>query len=703
MQNSTSVERRLIARVGAVCAAWAGLCAPALGQNWRSEEGPNVKVSEYGTVDLAVQDTDLAQVLEMLSIQGRKNIIASNSVSATVSANLYDVTFYEALDAILRVNGYGYIEQGNFIYVYTQGELEQIGRTESRIFELEYLSATDADEFIKPLLSEKGQSSARGDVQAGFQPSSSDGGADSYAYNVKLVVNDYPENLDKIAELLEALDTPPQQVLIEAVILQTSLDEDNAFGIDFSLIADMDFTDLNNPLSAVSDIFNGSTGVPAGFQPLDNKARALQSTVGNTGGAGGLKLGLLTDDVSVFLKVLDQVNDTKVLARPKIMVLNRQRAEVEVGRRVGFLQTTSNQNTTTQTVAFLETGINLSVRPFISKNGMIRLELSPRVSDFVLRDVLDLNENTVTIPDELTNELTTNVRVRDGQTLVLGGLFRESTTITRRQIPLLGDIPILGALFRGQEDSVDRSEIVFLITPSIVHDEILWEIGSEMLSYTDALSVGARAGLLPFGREFVTSNYNRDALKAYRAGNLSKALYYVNASLGMDPTQAEIIRLREELTGEKETAANRSLLDRAFRSKLGSKASGGVSLPREVSVLPGLGAIGLGVDAPDRWSGSPEGRWEATEPQTPSIEAAVAETDPELSQPGEPLDPGAEAIFVDPRHPRTKQIPRVSSHQRFWRAGEHPAGLDDPAWKQSSGFVTFDGMLETDGAADGGG
>jgi type II secretory pathway component HofQ len=138
MKNSTNVHWRFLARVGAFCAAGAVLTATASGQ----DGPPGVRVSEYGRVDIAVQDTDLVQVLEMLSIQGRKNIIASPNVSATVSANLYDVTFYEALDAILRVNGYGYIEEGNFIYVYTQGELEQIGRTESRIFDLDYLSAT---------------------------------------------------------------------------------------------------------------------------------------------------------------------------------------------------------------------------------------------------------------------------------------------------------------------------------------------------------------------------------------------------------------------------------------------------------------------------------------------------------------------------------------------------------------------------------
>ncbi|MHC4775061.1 MAG: hypothetical protein ACYTBR_07325, partial [Planctomycetota bacterium] len=321
---SDYIGRRFVARVGAVCAAWAMLATPAHGQIWGGEEGPAVNVTDYGTVDLAVQDTDLAQVLEMLSIQGRKNIIVGKNVSATVSANLYDVTFYEALDAILSVNNYGYVEKGNFIYVYTQEELAAVEaasrRTESRIFELEYLSAGDASEFIAPLLSEVGKASARGDVQTGFQPDISDGGADSYAFNAKLVVNDYTENLDAIATLLEELDTPPQQVLIEASILQTTLDEANAYGVDFSVIADMDFLDLTNPLSPVNNLLAGDDP-NNGFQPDDNEAVGVQSTVGNTAGAGGFKVGVISDEISVFLKLLDEVTDVSVLARPKIMAL----------------------------------------------------------------------------------------------------------------------------------------------------------------------------------------------------------------------------------------------------------------------------------------------------------------------------------------------------------------------------------------------
>ena len=249
--NDQKTTRRRIARLLSVCAICAIRAASAFGQDPAPAEDEGVTVTDYGTVTLAVQDADLAKVLEMLSIQSQKNIIASKGVSATISANLYDVTFYEALDAILRVNGFTYDEQGNFIYVYTQEEMDAIvdsqRRTESRIFELDYLSASDANEFISPLLSENGRSSYRGDVEPGIEPDKSNAGADDYAFNAKLVVNDYAENLERISELLNDLDTPPQQVLLEATIMQSSLDEKNAFGVDFSVLGHVNFSDLTSP------------------------------------------------------------------------------------------------------------------------------------------------------------------------------------------------------------------------------------------------------------------------------------------------------------------------------------------------------------------------------------------------------------------------------------------------------------------------
>ncbi|MFN7614415.1 MAG: hypothetical protein ACK5P8_04380, partial [Phycisphaerae bacterium] len=160
-----------------------------------NEETSNVVIDDNMTVDLHVKDEDLANVLEMLSIQSQKNIIASKDVQARVTANLYGVTFYEALDAILNVNGYGFIEEGNFIKIYTLDELakKQIDMRNkvSKVITLSYMNSVDAAEFVKPLLSPDGQikvnSKAGTFTAAGETPS----GAEDYAHGSLLVVYDY--------------------------------------------------------------------------------------------------------------------------------------------------------------------------------------------------------------------------------------------------------------------------------------------------------------------------------------------------------------------------------------------------------------------------------------------------------------------------------------------------------------------------------
>ncbi len=514
----------------------------------------SVVVDEFGTVDLVVNETEVTQVLEMLAIQSRRNIIASNSVAGVVSANLYDVTFNEALESILRVNGYGYVEEGNFVYVYTIDELETIEKarrkTQSRIFELQYLSAADADEFVKPLLSSDGKAAFRGTVEAGFQPSMDDGGGDSYAWSSKLVINDYPDNLEAIGILLKELDTAPMQVVVEATVVQTKVDEDNEFGVDFTALSNINIGSITGgPLAAANNLISGSFGT--------TNATAVTSGVGqtNTTVSGGLKAGVIKDHVGAFLRVLDQVVDTTVLARPRVTCLNRQRAEVLIGTRVGYLSTKQTETSTTQSVEFLDTGIQLVFRPFISPDGMIRLELRPSVSSAILR-----TDGGQSVPDEVTQQLMTNVRCRDGETIILGGLFRESTVITRNQVPILGDIPLIGGVFRGQDDQVDKEEIIFLLTPSIIPDERLWESGKDSLTIVESVRIGARSGLLPFSRDQITANYNRDALNAYRRGDLDRALYWTNLSLRTSKMQPEMLRLRENISDESESIWERDLL-----------------------------------------------------------------------------------------------------------------------------------------------
>ncbi|MEC9372985.1 MAG: hypothetical protein VYC34_04040, partial [Planctomycetota bacterium] len=217
-------DRRATRPFGTLCAAWliatagasVGLAQQGVADPFSSTGAAStadVKVSEYMTVDLHVQDEDLANVLQMLSLQSQRNIVVSNNVSATVSANLYNVTFYEALDAILNVNGYGYIERGNFIFVYT---LEEIARIEeaarkptSIVVRLNYLSANDAAEFVAPLLSEIGEIKTNGDPGDFSLPRDRPTGDESFALASTLVIFDYEEHLEEIRNLLEQIDTRP--------------------------------------------------------------------------------------------------------------------------------------------------------------------------------------------------------------------------------------------------------------------------------------------------------------------------------------------------------------------------------------------------------------------------------------------------------------------------------------------------------------
>lgn len=553
-----------------------GQGAQPAGEPGNEPAAGDVKVDDNLIVDLHLNNEDLSKVLEMLSIQSQRNIVASGGISnAKVSANLYGVTFYEALDAILHPNGYGYIDRGNMIYVHTIEELKQIEQASrvrvSKVVTLNYLNAIDAAEFVKPLLSEGGSIKTPGKTKDFSIPGGTPVGADEYALDATLVVYDYEENVAEIEKLLKGLDTKPAQVLVEATIVQTALTENNAFGVDFSIIADMNFADFSGvggPLKAVDSMISAKGGQLTGGSsipiqvPADNKGGAVVSSPGNTSGPGTLKIGLVDKSVAVFLKMLDEVSDTTILSNPKILALNRQPARVLVGRKVGYLSTTSTDTTTTQTVEFLDTGTQLYFRPFVSLNdNRIRMELKPQVSEAVIREAKDATGAAVTIPDENTNELVTNVIVKDGQTIVLGGLFRESTQSSRSQVPFLGDIPLIGSAFRGHEDNVQRSEIIFLITPSIVKDELLAKQGKIAENYVDHARTGAREGLLPWSRDKMTGMKLIEAQKLAAAGDTEKARWKLQQSLALNHNQPDAIGMLKQLGGDVNTWSSRSLLN----------------------------------------------------------------------------------------------------------------------------------------------
>ncbi len=532
-----------------------------------------VKVSDYMTVDIFVQDEDLSNVLQMLSLQSRKNIIASKDVSASVTANLYGVTFYEALDSVLNVNGYGYIEKGNFIYVHTLDEIAQIQAAErkqvTKVIRLNYLNANDAAEFVTPLLSDSGQIKTNGDVGDFNLPDKTPYGNEQYALSAMLVIFDYPDHIAEVEELLKQIDTKPAQVLVEATILQTSLNESNAFGVDFSVLHDVNFLDflgLGGPLGSAGAL--GQTGADK-FAPKDNEGSAISSTAGNFGGPSTIKAAILADQVGVFIRALDEVGNVTILSNPKILALNRQPAKVLVGRKLGYLNTTATETSTTQTVEFLDTGTQLSFRPFVSNDGMVRMELKPRVSEGVIRTASDAKGSAVTIPDEITQEITTNVIVPDGSTIVLGGLFKETTKLNRSQVPVLGDIPILGLAFQGHDDSTDRAEIIFMIKPTVVHEKVLLDQGERAVAHADRLRSGSREGLLPFSRERQTAQLNLEAERLLAEGKTDEAMWKLSRSLALNPVQTDAIRLKEQAQAKRDTWPAGSILEHVIGGENG--------------------------------------------------------------------------------------------------------------------------------------
>ncbi len=584
----------------------AGGTAPGSPTAAVTADDKRVSVDENLIVEMHVKDEDLSNVLQMLSMQSQRNIVASQAVSATVTANLYGVTFFEALDSILHANGFGYVEKGNFIYVYTLEEIETISEATrvriGKVLKLNYLNAIDAAEFVKPLLSDGGQIKSNGRAAAFSMPDNAPVGGEDYANESALVIYDYEENVAEIEKLIQALDTRPAQILIEATILQTDLNEANAFGVDFAAIGDLDFTDfvsLGGPLKAVEGLVSGVGSTLAGgsetkvaIPGADGEGRGMASNVGNINGPSTFKGGIVDGDVAVFLRLLDEVTDLSVISRPKLLTLNRQPARVLVGRKVGYLSTTATDTSTTQTVEFLDTGTQLYVRPFVTTEGTIRMELKPQVSEAVIRDVTDATGAAVTIPDEVTNELVANVMVRDGQTIVLGGLFRESTKATRRQIPVVGDIPLIGAAFRGHEDDVARSEIIFMITPSIVNDSILTEQGERGETYVEAVRTGSRQGLLPFSRTRQSEQLTVEAQRLAASGDTARAGHKLNRALRLNKHQADANMLREQIQpGKAKSWPSGSMLDQIIGTEARDAArAADAARPTETPTSTGVSA-----------------------------------------------------------------------------------------------------------------
>jgi type II secretory pathway component GspD/PulD (secretin) len=200
----------------------------------------------------------------------------------------------------------------------------------------------------------------------------------------------------------------------------------------------------------------------AGFNPASVLAAGGKVADGNQSGFAdstqGLKFGFVTNSLTGFITALQTYGDTKILAAPRLLVVNKQRADLQLGNRLAYTTVTQTQTSTVQTVNFMDVGTQLHLRPFIGSDGIVRMEIHPEQSEGSLVNGL---------PQTTSAQVTTNVMIPDGLTIVIGGLMSKTDEVQDQGVPYLCELPWVGVLFRQRVTTHQKTELVVILTPHI--------------------------------------------------------------------------------------------------------------------------------------------------------------------------------------------------------------------------------------------
>jgi hypothetical protein len=404
-----------------------------------------VPSTKAGMIDsLVVRDASLSEVLELLGQSQGLNIIAANDIDAIISITLRDVPVDEALTAILQVANYTWVKRNNIILVTSLISAANLpADTQGRqiqVFELNYASAAEVQKVITAanLLSPIGKVSI----------SESDAADNSRTREI-VVVEDLPHPLARVASYIAQVDQPPRQVSIEAHILQVTLKDDMKFGVNF-------------------DALFRAAGATGNFVSAPSGALAVPNVIAPPTAGSAVVATFAAHDLETVIEALQTTGDTKSLGSPKILVLDKQRARMNVGKSIGVQSSTQTELQLTQTATGQEVGVILEIVPRITDDGRVLLNVKPEVSD----GEFNPESNAV---DTVQTKFETDVMLRDGEGMVIGGLIKETDTVNQSKIPVLGDIKGVGWLFRRSQTTKERVEIIVTIVPRIQPYEAEWQ------------------------------------------------------------------------------------------------------------------------------------------------------------------------------------------------------------------------------------
>ena len=360
-------------------------------------------------------------------------------------------------------------------------------RNTIKVFELKYAKAKDIEGQLKEKLDTKNVGTIKADERSN-----------------QVVVQTLPERMKDIEQLIELLDRKTREVLIDAKIIKVTLSDDSVMGVEWeglfeslSAYAGMDFVGNHsfNPVnrlgkSFIDDFATRVAKIPAVTDDADYwKYQIFDNT---DMPAPGSKTTLSekiyfgkTNKWEAVLDFLETIGHAKILSNPKLVVVDNQEAKIHVGKREAYVTTTTTTGQTTSTVSedvtFIDVGIQLSVTPTINADGYVTMKIRPEISS-VVGTLKTPSSNLIPIVD--TSMAETTVMVKDGATIVIGGLRKDEEVYTSKRVPFFSKMPIIGNLFKSDTHDNEQTELLILITPHIVEGDVLVtggfkEIGEE--------------------------------------------------------------------------------------------------------------------------------------------------------------------------------------------------------------------------------
>jgi type II secretory pathway component GspD/PulD (secretin) len=377
-------------------------------------------------ISLDLRNVDISTVLQIFSRETGISVIAGPDVYGKVTAILNNVPPQEALDIILKSNGYTYARQGDVVQVFSSTEPARIeelpGGVFVRTFIINYVGPDELLATLTKLMPENAS-----------------------IYTTKgsktVVIKGSANDLRRAEVLIRNLDIPPRQVMVEAKIIEVSLNETQSLGMNNS---------WTNPDNAT--------------QTLQTKGLANSPTAT---GATGLYYSITDQNMTSLVEALSTRTGFNILSSPKVMAMNEQRAEIITGSRLGYYVNTVTTTGLVQNVEFMDVGTKLDITPSVKSDGMIIMDIHPEISEGSIVNNL---------PQKNSTETTTQLIVKDGQTIIIGGLIRDTQKKEVKGVPFLMDIPVLGAVFKRTDITSEKREIIVLITPHIVNAKYLDEM-----------------------------------------------------------------------------------------------------------------------------------------------------------------------------------------------------------------------------------